>query len=328
MRPESVRALILGLALVAGCKPEPHRPDAAPPWWKPAPGEAADWDIQLAATPSSFSTPRAMYALELWKAVPAPTMLDYPSGPLAVPAGAHAGAIAQLHAFSPPAIVVCQIMTGAIRLTDPDASKFPGYEANPPNRPDPIAGGSVIGWSITDTDPNERWINIHDDARAIVAPLIAKRIELARTIGCDAIAAEHNDLPLYEGSSDHGFAPVSYNEYASWIGELSTRSHDARISFGLRNGSSLSIDDDTPAGKISQMCDWLMEDRCAEAGFCDQVQPFINRSKAVFAVEYDKNIEDAPNNPTTLCSTLRAAGIKDGIIKSAELSSAYYMRCM
>src|SRR3954463_10476443 len=122
MRSDSVRALILGSALVAGCQPSPQRPDPAPPWWQPAPGEAADWDIQLAATPFDISAARAMYTLDLWDAVPAATTLDYGDGaPLAVPAGKHPGAIAELHARTPPAIVVCQIGTGAIRLTDPDA---------------------------------------------------------------------------------------------------------------------------------------------------------------------------------------------------------------
>jgi hypothetical protein len=329
------RALLLGslgFVLVAGCKPEPFRPDAGPPrdgpppWWQPKPGEAADWDIQLAA-PFNLSTPRAMYTIDLWDAVPAPTTLDYGTGTpatLTVPAGALAGKIAELHALTPPTIVVCHVGTGAIRLDDPDAVKFPGYvasPASPPNRLTSPAAGSVIGWSITADDPNQRFIDIHESSRTKVAPLIGKRIELAKTIGCDAIAAEHNDLPAYEsdkGGLDHGFSPVSFDEYVSWSNELSSRAHDLEVSIGPRNRSTLGVD------ALSLTYDWAMVDRCAEHNdqSCDDMRPFLNKRKAVFAIEYNLNEENGqPNTQATLCSQLDLRGIQDGIIKTAELSS-------
>jgi hypothetical protein len=232
-----------------------------------------------------------------------------------------------------PAIVVCRISTGTIRLTDPDAIKFPGFEANPPNRPTPLASGSVIGWSRLLTDAQERFIDIRSTSRAIVAPLIGKRIELAKTIGCDAIVSENNDLPAYESPElGHGFAPVSYNEYVSWVAELSSRAHDQRISFGLRDATSLSIDGGTPSGTIAQLCDWVMEDRCGERRDCDLAQnALINRGKAVFDVEY--NADEGGGTPRAqaqldaLCATVKGAGL-GGIVKDNALSSAFYLPCM
>jgi hypothetical protein len=331
------RALLLGslgFVLGAGCKPDPFRPDAGPPrdtapppWWQPNPGEAADWDIQLAA-PFDVSMPRAMYTIDLWDAVPAPTMLDYGTGTpgpatVTVPAGALAGKIAELHARTPATIVVCHVGTGAIRLDDPDAVKFPGYvasPASPPNRPTPPAAGSVIGWSITVDDPNQRFIDIHESTRSIVAPLIGKRIELAKTIGCDAIAAEHNDLPIYEidkGGPGHGFSPVPFTEYVSWSNELSSRAHDLKVSIGQRNGTGLETD------ATSLAYDWLMVDRCAEYNLgCAAARPFLNKRKSVFAIEYYKAEDEvSDNNTTALCGELTFRGIEDGIIKTAELSS-------
>lgn len=324
MRPVSLRALILGSALAAGCKPGPHRPDAAPPWWKPAPGETADWDIQLAAAPFDVSMPRAMYTLDLWDAVPSATMLDYgDNAPLAVPAGKHPGAIAELHARAPLSMVVCHIGGGSIRLTDPDAKKFPGYEASPPNRPTTPAAGSAIGWSTTTTDANERFIDIHEAVRKTVGALIDKRIELANAIGCDAIAAANNDLPAYENDPNpgHGFAAVSFAEFVSWSTELSERAHDLRISIGIHDHSSLGADN------LSVAYDWTMVERCGEHLDCPEAVPFLNKKKAAFAIEYDTSESGTPNDLAMVCAELQRARVQDGIVKSAALSSAYYMRC-
>src|SRR5262245_11033617 len=96
---------LLALALVAGCKPEPHYndaqpPDAGNPWWSPKPGEAADWDIQLKAMNFDVSMTRAMMVIDLWDAVPAATMLTYADGVLAVAAGVHPMAIGTLKSRS------------------------------------------------------------------------------------------------------------------------------------------------------------------------------------------------------------------------------------
>lgn len=326
--------LLLGFVLVAGCKPDPFRPDAGPPlpdapppdgpppWWQPVPGEAADWDIQLAASPFDVSTPRAMYTIDLWDAVPSVQTLDYGDGtPVTVPAGANAGVIAQLQGQTPPAIVVCHVGTGAIRLDDPDAVKFRGYTATPPDRPDPLATGSVIGWSTPDGGPNERFIDIHETSRDAVVPLIAKRIELARAIGCDAIAAMHNDLHVYQnpGDAGHGFAEVMREEYMSWSRELATRAHAVELSIGPRTKSEIGIDE------LSMTYDWMMTDRCAEYENCTKVQEFINKQKAVFAIEYKLDEDGNPNTTTILCSKLGT--IRDAIFKTAALDSTAPERC-
>jgi hypothetical protein len=200
MRSATARALSLGLLLAAGCKPDPFRPDAGPadvadppdapekPWWTPEPGEYPDWDIQLDRTQFDVTTRRGVYVIDLFDAVPAPTMLDYGDGtPVMVPAGVHATAIAALHATTPRTMVVCHVNTGAIRLDrEPDAVKFPGYKPTPPgvpNNPTTPDAGSVIGWSIMGGDVNERFIDISPAARSAVLPLIGKRFDLAKQIG-------------------------------------------------------------------------------------------------------------------------------------------------
>lgn len=334
MPSDPVRALLLGLVLVTGCKPEPHfsdarppdimLPDGPPPWWKPRPGEAANWDIQLAEMPFDVSMPRAMYTIDLWDAVPAATMLDYGDGmPLMVPVGANAMAIAQLHMQTPPAIVVCHLNTGAVHLVDDlDASKFPGYETNPPDRPDLVEAGSAIGYSIAN-NPNLRFLDIHEASRDRVLPVIEKRIELAKTIGCDAIAAANNEHLAYQGDPGHGFPDLTPDDYASWSDALTGRAHDRMLSIGLRSNTTQGV------GGMAARYDWLMIDRCAEfaQGTCERARSFINLGKAAFAIEYDLDENGDPNTKATLCNELNLGMIDDAIIKSAALSSAYRDVC-
>lgn len=331
MRSERYRGLIpglgvgltLGLTLGAGCKPEPYRPDAAPPWWKPAPGVTADWDIQLGA-PFDVSATRAMYTIDLWAAVPADTTLDYGDGaPVVVPKGAHASAIADLHGRAQPAVVICHVDTGAIRLTDPDAMKFPGYAASPPNRPAPLAAGSVIGWSITNSDASERWLDLHDVSRAKVMPLVGKRLELAQAIGCDGIAAYRNDQLAYQGTElSHGFSDLTPGEYASWSSELTGRAHDLRLSIGLRSTANQAIDVNSAV-----IYDWLMTDRCGEYNDCGVAQPFLNAHKATFAIEYRDAEDNTSNDVSIVCGRLTRDRVEDALFKDAALTSAFYMRC-
>ena len=101
---------------------------------------------------------------------------------MTVPAGPLAGTIATLKARTPAPVIICHVRTGAVHLTqDPDARRFPGFEASPPNRPDAPAANSVIGWS-TPAGEAERFLDIRDSSRAQFENLIWKRLDLAKQI--------------------------------------------------------------------------------------------------------------------------------------------------
>lgn len=334
MRTVAACSLGIGLAL-AGCKPGSSTnpvdsgtgPDAfVAPWWTPEPGEVGDWDIQLAGTPFDITAPRQMYALDLWAAVPSATTLDYGDGmpPLAVPAGAHADAIATLHARTPRPIVVCHVGMGAIRLSDPDAPKFPGFKAAPPNRPAVPDAGSVIGWSTPGGD-GERFLDLGAAQRAIVKARVGKRIELAKQIGCDAIAAEYNDSFAFQTDPavGTGFAAFTLDEYTSWATDVTGLAHARELSIGLRDRGR------APADAVATLYDWAIFDRCAEFLECDRPKPFLDRQKAVFALEYEfQQGTSDPNTIGALCNELSRTGINDEVIKNATLDSAFRMTCM
>lgn len=320
--------LALSVACFAGCGGDPKPPpgvdaDLGPQWWQPKVGEAKNWDIQLNA-PIDVSAPRLMYDLDLWDLVPSQTMIDYGDGdPVIVEAGKLAGTIAQLHARTPPTIVICHVETGALELSRPDARKFPGYNKDStkiPNNPAPPAVGSVIGWHVL--DGTKRWLDIREASRAKVVPIMFKRFDLAKQIGCDGVEPERNEVFQFNS----GFSPDGYASY-SWYAEIAKQGHARMLSTGMKNGHTLPDQPDMEADKF----DWLMIERCGEEMNCDLSRPFINLHKAVFAIDYD-HVAQCPDPPppagcpplppqssTVVCPQQALAMIADGIVKDAEV---------
>ena len=316
---------VLGLGL-GGCDDGKHHlhPEAGtgPVWWRPAVGTAKDWDIQL-ATPYELTMRSTMYDLELWAVTPAKT-IDYGDGmPVQVPAGPLAGKIEELHARDVK--VVCHLETGAIRLTDPDAKKFPGAAAAMvPDRPDPPDAGSVVGYSVDDNHLDVRFLDIRAASRPLWTKYMWKRFDLAQQIGCDGIDTDHN-YSIYVDSMDRpisGFS-IAVNEQVSWYQEIAAQAHMREISVGMRNGYQLPSLIDVAAPDF----DFMFIDRCGEIGDCDMTRPFINLQRVVFAIDYVTSELGTPNFPAGICQTQQRAQISEGLIKDDAISSAMRMQC-
>lgn len=329
MRSASTVLLLCILGSLAACKGEPFRPDAqrdaydpdayVRPWWTPEPGEAANWDIQL--TEVDLTEQRAMIVLDLWDSVPSEQTITYADlSTVTVPAGVNATAIADLKARG--TIVICQVNTGAVELDAPDAMRFPGWEADPPNRPDPPAAGSVIGWDTG--DPNERYLDVRTAARAQWSELVVKRLELADEIGCDGIAPDHNDVFFY-GTDATGFDHVSVpDQVTAWFREVAMHAHTFELSVGMRNGHYL------PQGQPQELVedfDWIMIERCAENQDCGNARPFADTLKAIFAIDY---MDDGSGNGVSLafaCQEYANNMIRDGLYKTVALSGTFRDTC-
>ena len=321
---------IVVAGLLAGCDngkehadPVP-RPDAGldaavPSWWQPAPGAVGAWDLQVRA-PFDVSAPHAMFDLDLWALVPAATTLDYGDGaPVTVPAGSQAATIAALRARATPPVIICRIATGAIRLSDPDAGKFPGFAASPPDRPDAPAAGSAIGWSTQDpAAPDERFLDLRAASRDAWAPLVWKRLDLARDLGCDGVEADRNDSI----TSNPGWT-MAPAEQTSWYAEVAAQAHARGLSVGMKNGTTLPGQVDALADDF----DWLLVERCGEYDDCDVTRPFIQAGKAVLAVDFDTSAEGITQPAATLCTRQQSAQVVDGLVKDVALTSAVRVSC-
>jgi hypothetical protein len=307
---------------------------AGPPWWQPKVGDAKNWDIQLTTQVAQIdvSAPRVMYDLDLWALVPAPTMIDYGDGdPVAVPAGALAGTLAELHARTPKPVVICHVETGALELGRPDARKFAGYEPDPTKIPDnpataPVgtvkgapAPGSVIGWSAE--TPDLRLLDIREASRSRWTSIMFKRFDLAKQIGCDGVEPSHNNVVNYPS----GFSPaVGILDSYSWYGEVAAQGHARMLSTGMKDGDGVPNQIDMMADKF----DWLMVERCGELEYCDASRPFIDLDKAVLAIDYNVNDTGGAQTSGVVCQNQALAMIADGIFKDVALTKNVRTQCV
>lgn len=294
---------------------EPTTGDGGEPasWWRPAPGVHADWDWQI-TEPYELGAARSLYDLDLFDLATEGSYLETPAGEkLMLPAGPLAGKIAELHARTPAAIVVCYVDTGAYEHYRPDAALFPGHHdalADIPDGPVAPEAGSVIGWNTG--WEGERWLDIRPGSRAAFAPIVWARLDLAQRLGCDAVEPDQNN-PL---DNDPGFA-ITVEDQISWYRAVADAAHARGLSVGMKNGH----DQDGAVEQLVDSFDWALPEECAEYDECERLQPFIAAGKAVFAVDYMGAVDEA-----TACASHVALGF-DGLIKDEPPSGAYRVGC-
>lgn len=314
--------LAAAVLLLAGCArstpplaPPPETAPASdgPGWWRPAPGEAANWDWQI-SEPYDISEPRAMYDLDLFDLAPAGSQLRYPDGDLIkVPAGPLAGAIDELHRRSPRPVIICYVDTGAFEHYRPDAARFPGYAsrvAEIPNRPRRPEPGSVIGWD-TGWD-GERWLDLRPGSRERFAEIIWARLDLAARLGCDGVEPDQNN----PRGNDPGF-PIGQADQISWYREVAAQAHARGLSVGMKNGH----DDRGTAAQLVDHFDWALPEECVEFDECAELDVFIERGKAVFAIDYP-----AAGKPAEICAVHRRHSF-DGLAKDEPPTAAMRHQC-
>jgi len=175
----------------------------------------------------------------------------------------------------------------------------------------------VIGWSAE--TPDLRLLDIRKDSRARWAPLMFKRFELAKQIGCDGVEPSHNNVVQYSS----GFT-VSILDSYSWYDEVATQGHAAMLSTGMKDGDGVPSQTDMMAGKF----DWLMIERCGELEFCDAARPFIDLDKAVLAIDYDVTDAGGAQTSGVVCQNQALAMIADGIFKDVALTKNTRRQCV
>ncbi|MCX4820818.1 endo alpha-1,4 polygalactosaminidase [Streptomyces sp. NBC_01142] len=151
--------------------------------------------------------------------------------------------------------VICYINAGAWESFRPDHRDFPRSVLGGPN-----------GWK------GERWLDIRrlDTLR----PLMAKRIDLCRERGFDAVEPDLLDAYL----NDTGF-PLTAAHQLAYNRMIAQLAHDRGLSVGLKN--------DLP--QVPQLVDdfdFAVNEECEQYGDCAALKPFVEAGKAVFHVEY------------------------------------------
>ena len=219
----------------------------------------------------AVSNPRKMYDIDLFTTTPA--------------------TIARLHAKG--ITVICYMETGAWETYRPDAALYPP---------------SVLG-TVVDGYPDERFVDIRK--LETVLPILAARLDLAVTKGCDGIEPDLDDT--YNGY-DTGF-PLTQADQLTFNRAVADAAHARGLSIGLKNGSSA---DGSFELKMAQFTDWALNEECNRFDECSGYAAFIDQNKAVFQVEY---MNPDGTRVADFCPDDNAANF-DGLLKDSSSSLA------
>ncbi|MFH8343436.1 endo alpha-1,4 polygalactosaminidase [Streptomyces sp. NPDC018045] len=152
--------------------------------------------------------------------------------------------------------VICYVSVGAYEDFRPDARHFPKGVIGEDN-----------GWE------GERWLDVR--RLDVLRPLLAKRFDMCRDKGFDAV--EPDNVDGYKNETGFDLTAEDQLAFNRMIAKLA---HDRGLSVGLKN----DLD------QIPQLVgdfDFAVNEQCAQYDECAKMTPFIEAGKAVFHVEYE-----------------------------------------
>jgi endo-alpha-1,4-polygalactosaminidase (GH114 family) len=162
--------------------------------------------------------------------------------------------VADLHARGKK--VICYISMGSWEDWRPDRDQFP----------ESVIGKKYTGW------PGEKWLDIRQIE--LLTPILRARLDECKTKGFDGVDPDNID----GYTNDTGF-PLTYQDQLNYNIWLAEEAHARGLSIGLKNDPEQVTD-------LMPYYDWVLTESCFAEGWCDQVVPFVDAGKPVFAVEY------------------------------------------
>ena len=193
------------------------------------------------------------------------------------------------------AAVICYMSAGSYENWRPDAGNFSSY----------VLGTSLAGW------PGERWLDIRSQN---VRNIMAARLDLARSKGCDAI--EPDNIDGYTQNS--GFS-ISYNDQINYNRWLANAAHDRGMSIALKNNLG-------QVGALVGNFDFAINESCREYSECGALSPFIQQGKAVLHAEYDTNLLYNSSSLNSFCNDTRNRGFSSLVLPRA-LDDSFRRSC-
>lgn len=152
--------------------------------------------------------------------------------------------------------VVCYINVGAWEDWRPDAGEFPQQ----------VIGKDYSGWS------GEKWLDIR--RIDLLAPVLRARLDQCKRKGFDAVEPDNID-----GYTNHTGFPLTARDQLKYNRWLADEAHARGLSIGLKN-------DGDQAAVLMPYFDWALTEDCFAEDSCEQMSPFVEAGKAVFAAEY------------------------------------------
>jgi hypothetical protein len=152
--------------------------------------------------------------------------------------------------------IICYISVGSWEEWRPDRDQFPAE----------VLGRDYEGW------PGEKWLDIRQIDK--LAPIMRARLDLCKSKGFDAV--EPDNMEIHD--NDTGF-PLTYEDqlrYALWFAD---EAHQRGLAIGVKNAPD-QVDD------LVDYFDFAITEDAFFYGWAEEMKPFIEAGKPVFAAEY------------------------------------------
>jgi hypothetical protein len=158
--------------------------------------------------------------------------------------------------------VICYISVGSWEDKRPDAQLFPPE----------VLGKDYEGW------PGERWLDIR--RLDLLAPIMRARLDACKQKGFDGV--EPDNIEIHDNET--GF-PLTYTDQLAYARWLANEAHDRGLAIGIKNAPDMVAD------SIS-FFDFAITEDAFHFNWIEQMLPFIEARKPVFAAEYtDMNLD-------------------------------------
>jgi hypothetical protein len=151
--------------------------------------------------------------------------------------------------------ILCYFSAGSSESSRPDFGSIPT---------------AALGQAL-DGYPNERWLDIR--SRAVLDVMVA-RLDLAMQRGCDGVEPDNID-----GFTNATGFPLSGTDQLAFNRNLANEAHRRGLTIALKN-------DGDQAAELVDYFDLELNEQCHQYDECDQLQPFLDRSKPVLNAEY------------------------------------------
>lgn len=190
--------------------------------------------------------------------------------------------------------VVCYFSAGSHEDWRDDAGDFASSEL----------GNALDGWT------GERWLDIRSEN---VRNIMAKRIQLARSKGCDAV--EPDNIDGYTNNTGFGLTDVEQLDFNRYLASLA---HANGLGIALKN-------DHDQIPQLVDDFDFAINEQCFEYDECEALSLFVQQGKAVLNAEYSTEYQ-LSNNQTSLCQ--KAAQLSfSTLVLPLDLDDSYRFSC-
>lgn len=163
--------------------------------------------------------------------------------------------------------VIGYMSVGSYEDWRPDKDQFPAE----------ILGKDYDGWK------GEKWLDIRQLDR--LAPIMLRRLDLCKAKGFDAV--EPDNMEIYTNNT--GF-PLTYEDQLNYALWLADEAHKRGLAIGVKNAPDQVKD-------LLDHFDFAITEDAFYYNWAEQMSPFIDAGKPVFAAEYT----DLPGDFAAFC---------------------------